>query len=521
VSDGGQDPPGAARPGSSPPSGGSWTPPGWSGPPNGSGWGPDQGGQPPAGQSWPPPGRQWPTPPPQWPAPTPPPPPRPPRRGAVIALAVVLVLLATGGGIVAARNGEQSGADDTRLTSPTPTSAPPPSSTAPPQSSSRIAKAVAGVQDRLEEVRELRFRRSVPVKLLTPGKLAAQLLRELDAETDERALARQGRALELLGELRPGTDLPKLIRSVQAESVLGFYVPGKPPAKGRLYVRSDRGLDPYAEFVLSHELTHAVTDQHYDLTLSDRLEKGGKDDQVTAYSGLVEGDAVLTMQRYLNLKLTSRQQLEVAQAAQGERTPKLDAAPAVLRESLLFPYQSGLTFVNTLYQRGGYAAVDRAYRDPPTSTEQVIHPERYLQRDQPQAVDVPDLAGRLGAGWRPAATVEWGEFDSRLLLEGELPNTTAELAASGWDGGRLRTFERGGRTALVLRTVWDSAREARQYCDATGRWASSRFGRGAAANRWAGNGQQTALVCQGTHVAWLSGPDSATLDRLRAALGPP
>jgi hypothetical protein len=439
----------------------------------------------------------------------------------VIALAAVLVLLAATGGIMATGRDSRSAGEDRRLSSPTATATPAPSSTAAPASQERTTTAIAGVRNRLERVRELRFLHPVPVKILSPGKLADQLLRELDAETDERALARQGRALELLGELHPGTDLPKLIRSVQAESVLGFYVPGKPPAKGRLYVRSDRGLDPYAEFVLSHELTHAVTDQHYDLTRSDRLQAAGKDDQLTAYSGLVEGDAVLTMQRYLSRELSARQQAEVAQAAAGERTPKLDAAPVALRESLLFPYQTGLAFVNMLYQRGGYAAVDAAYRDPPTSTEQLLHPERYLHRDQPQAVDVPDLAGRLGAGWRPAAGMEWGEFDTRLMLQGELAEGTAELAAAGWDGGRLRTWERAGRTALALRTVWDSAGQAGEFCDATRQWAGARFGPASAGSRWAGLGQQATLVCHGTHAAWLSAPDGATLDRLRGALGPP
>jgi hypothetical protein len=475
---------------------------------------------PPTGPSWASPAAGWPPPRPAWP-PQPPPPPRNRGRGPVVALAVVLVLLATTGGIMAAgRNGRDPG-DDRRLAGPTATSTPAPSSTARPASRERTTSAIAGVRQRLERVRELRFLRPVPVKILPPAKLADQLLRELDAETDERALAAQGRALELLGELHPGTDLPKLVRSVQAESVLGFYLPGKPPAKGRLYVRSDRGLDPYAEFVLSHELTHAVTDQHFDLTRSDRLQAAGKEDQLTAYSGLVEGDAVLTMQRYLSREFSPSQQAEVAQAAAAERTPKLDAAPAALRESLLFPYQTGLSFVNMLFQRGGYAAVDAAYRDPPTSTEQLLHPERYLHRDPPQAVDVADLAGRLGAGWRPAATMEWGEFDTRLMLEGQLAEGTAELAAAGWDGGRLRTWERAGRTAMVLRTVWDSPGQAGEFCGATRRWAGARFGAAGGAGRWTGLGQQATLLCRGSHAAWLSAPDAATLDRLRSALGPP
>jgi hypothetical protein len=474
---------------------------------------------PPAGPSWTSPAARWP-PQPAWP-PQPPPPPRRRGRGPVVALAVALALLAATGGVVAAGRGGRDPGRDGRPSGPTATGAPTPSSTAPPAAQARPTGAIAAVRQRVERVRELRFLRPVPVRILSPAKLAEQLLRELDAETDERALAAQGRALELLGELHPGTDLPKLVRSVQAESVLGFYVPGKPPAKGRLYVRSGRGLDPYAEFVLSHELTHAVTDQHYDLTRSDRLQAAGKEDQLAAYSGLVEGDAVLTMQRYLSRELSAAQQAEVAQAAAAERTPRLDAAPAALRESLLFPYQTGLAFVNALFQRGGYAAVDAAYRDPPTSTEQLLHPERYLRRDPPQAVDVPDLAGRLGAGWRPGAALEWGEFDTRLMLQGQLAEGTAELAAAGWDGGRLRTWERAGRAALVLRTVWDSPGQAGEFCDATRRWAGARFGGAGGAGRWAGLGQQATLLCRGSHAAWLSAPDAATLDRLRAALGPP
>jgi len=107
-----------------------------------------------------------------------------------------------------------------------------------------------------------------------------------------------------------------------------------------------------------------------------------------------------------------------------------------------------------LYQAGGWAAVNRAYRDPPTSTEQILHPDRYLvRRDRPQKVTVPDVSGRLGAGWGRGTEIGFGELDVRLLLHTKLPQSTAEAAAAGWDGGRLRTFERAGRTfvGIVLR----------------------------------------------------------------------
>jgi hypothetical protein len=382
--------------------------------------------------------------------------------------------------------------------------------------------AVRAIEAQVERLRGLKFERPVPVVLESPAKVAAQLLREVDREANKTEIDRQARALEVLGELPRGTDLFGLLRSVQAESVLGFYVPGKPPGKGRLYVRSDSGLDPYARVVMSHELTHAVTDQHFDLTRADRLATGDADDRATAYSGLVEGDATVMMQLYQDQALSPKEQADAVSAGGRQTTPKLDAAPAVIRESLLFPYTAGVAFVRALYQSGGWDAVNRAYRDPPASTEQLLHPERYLRnRDDPQRVRIPDLRGALGQGWSQGTLMEWGEFDTRLMLEGTFPVTTAERVAAGWDGGQLRSFQLGGRTALALRTVWDSPGEAREYCTAMARWAAVHLGQQVAANRWSGALQHGALVCAGSRAAWLSAPDRAGLDGMVRGLGGP
>jgi hypothetical protein len=489
---------------------------------------------PPGGPGWPPPApdaeRQDR---PSWlPRPDPPPEPPPGRRvrGLTAALILLLVVALAATGLVFAtrrdpppETGAAGGAAGATPTTGAPAGATP---TTRGPSAAVTAPAVRAVQRDVSELRDLQFERRVPVTVEPPDKLAKRLLRTLAEETDEDQLRRQGRAMELLGQLPKGTDLPALINRLQAESVLGYYLPGDRSPKGALYVRSSRGLDPYAKIILAHELTHAVTDQRFDLTRADRLAlANARQDELAAYSSLVEGDATLTMERYLTEKLTPAERVDAGLAAASDRTPQRDAAPAVIRESMMFPYQEGLRFVRALYQRGGWDAVNRAYRDPPVSTEQVLHPERYLgQPDRPQAVDVPDLSGRLGGGWRSGVELSFGELDARLLLQSELAVTAAEAAAAGWDGGRLRTFQRGGSTALALRTVWDSSAEAGQFCDAMRGWASGRFGastQAAGGRRWSGPGQRAALLCRGPRVAWLSAPDRPTLDRLAGAVGSP
>ena len=380
------------------------------------------------------------------------------------------------------------------------------------------------MQRDVSDLRDLRFERRVPVTVESPGKLAKRLLRALAEETDEEQLRRQGRAMVLLGQLPKGTDLPALVNRVQAESVLGFYLPGDRPPKGGLYVRSSRGLDPYAKIILAHELTHAVTDQRFDLTLADRPAGRGHRPPGRAGRLLRPGRG----RRHPDHGALPDREAHPGRAGRrrpGRRRrphPQRDAAPAVIRESMLFPYQEGLRFVRALYQQGGWDAVNRAYRDPPDSTEQVLHPERYLRnRDRPQAVEVADLSGRLG-GWRSGVELSFGELDARLLLQGELAVTTAGAAAAGWDGGRLRTFQKGGSTALALRTVWDSTAEAGQFCDAMrlGQRPLRRLHPGRRRPPLVREGQDAALTC-GPWVAWLSAPDVPTLDRLVAAAGSP
>jgi hypothetical protein len=143
------------------------------------------------------------------------------------------------------------------------------------------------------------------------------------------------------------------------------------------------------------------------------------------------------------------------------------AMPAILRESLLFPYVQGLAFVQGLQSQGGWKAVDDAFAKPPASTEQILHPDKYAAGEAPDAVTLPsDLAAKLGSGWTVPLVDTFGEFQLGVWLNSApgANKATADAAAAGWGGDRIAAIKGpNGAWGVVLRTAWDSAKDAAEF----------------------------------------------------------
>jgi len=152
--------------------------------------------------------------------------------------------------------------------------------------------------------------------------------------------------------------------------------------------------------------------------------------------------------------------------------------PRAISEYLLFPYVRGMDFVMVARQRGGWAAIDALYDDPPVSTEQVIHPEKYFgEEDVPTIVSISDLSDAFGADWRPGAVNVLGELFVQVWLSEWLAPRDFAGAPAGWDGDQLRAFEKGsdGPVAVVWYSVWDTDQDAREMFVAVGELIRSRF----------------------------------------------
>jgi hypothetical protein len=277
--------------------------------------------------------------------------------------------------------------------------------------------------------------------------------------------------LELLGYIKPGTSIIDLLLDVLGEEVLGFY---NRETKS-VYVVSERDRwTPSDVITLAHEFTHALQDQHYDIQAGYEARKGNNDRQL-AYQALVEGDATL-LQSVYSLRFLTEAERAIERAASSDGGGALDAAPLILKRELLFPYDDGVSFLLNQFLDGSWPAVDAVWRDPPESTEQVLHPEKYRAREAPIAVTMPDLQSYLGSDWQLLEENTLGELDWHILIEQYTDAATANRAAGGWGGDRYQLLRRDSDDALLLgsRLGWDTERDAIEFFEAYQRVATSR-----------------------------------------------
>lgn len=148
----------------------------------------------------------------------------------------------------------------------------------------------------------------------------------------------------------------------------------------------------------------------------------------------------------------------------------------------MFPYSVGTQFANVLFQAGGWKAVDQAYANPPVSSEQIMHPERY-PADAPIAVTLPDLLPVLGEGWELLDQDTLGEWHTLLLLTSGVDPQARQVvesampAAAGWGGDIYQVYfnPTSGQVVLVLKTQWDASADAKEFYQALSKHVQARF----------------------------------------------
>jgi hypothetical protein len=395
---------------------------------------------------------------------------------------------------------------------------------------------VQQLQAQTEELWGAQVGHPIDPNILDKDGLAELLERLLKEELGKPEVQGSMQVMKFFEMIPEDLDFEAMVQGLMEGQVGGLYN----PADKSLYVVSS--FDPsgfIGKMILSHEIGHAIQDSKVDLVPWFEQEKNL--DRQKAKQAVLEGDATVLMIDWATRNLNAMSlvgmlgQLESQFAQQFEG---LEEAPQVIVQDLIFSYMGGAQFCQTVQIQHPKDWRRRVFTDPPVSTEQVLHPEKYLGNSRDLPIDVTFAQPAEDSGWREVYRNVFGEWNTRLFLtppdafpEINLSNLDpvvkepiSKQAAAGWGGDLMALYEKeNGEQLLVWRTAWDSEQDGQEFLEGLKRRLSkfNVFANG----RWGdrvviGNNRHAAFRQLGREVQFVMAEnDEALKDGIRLITG--
>jgi hypothetical protein len=328
---------------------------------------------------------------------------------------------------------------------------------------------VAALAEFVEAERDLQFEHPVHVDFMTAAEYREEVTTDSDSasltDDEKQELARVEGMFRAIGLLSGEVDLLASFNQLQDEGTVAFYDPhGK-----RVRVRGTE-LTPALRKTLVHELTHAVQDQHFDLTRLGGLETDAANN---AFRTVVEGDAMRIEARYEDsLSEAERSTLETEKDTERDETD-FDGIPPVFVAYMGAPYALGQQLVALLEETGGTRAINDALRVPPSSEENLLDPYTHLAGERPRRIagpELPDGAEQIDDG-------DFGALTLYFVLATRLDAREALRAVDGWAGDSYVAYSVGAaprdRVCVRAQFATDTDSDRQELQGALTRWGGT------------------------------------------------
>lgn len=299
------------------------------------------------------------------------------------------------------------------------------------------------IQDRTERIRGLEYLEPVTIVQIDRDQLRENVIASLEEDRDSILIEQH--LYVALHILDPETDLYQVYIDVLTTQIASYY-----NTEDHTFYEV---VDPDApiavrEFIAAHELVHALQDQYHYLD-----EEFENDDQHLAFLCVVEGDAMFHQYEYMD-KMTYQEKEELLAYIYSLDIPVINP---LLEDILALRYSLGLEFVTAM----SFFDIDKLYQRLPVSTEQVMHPEKYMLNELPVPVTVPVMPG-----WDICAENVLGEALIKTVLNEHITTKKAAEAAAGWGGDAYQYYEKDDQYLLIINTLWDSKKDATEFLEA-------------------------------------------------------
>ena len=319
------------------------------------------------------------------------------------------------------------------------------------------AKVSETVRPYVEKETSVPFKGAVPVVALDNNAFGARLNAVRLDPAMERARRAEG-MLKALGIIEPGVNLAEQVKRLSTGSVTAFY-----DVKANELVIRNGQLTPFILKTIVHEMVRANYDQAFEL---DRPNLAMPTDETgVAWDSLVEGTASRIETRFVAaLPDKDKQSVQAEQQRLAGQLPK--DLPDYVLVQYAFPFGSGPRFAEALMGNGGAGKVNGAFQAPPATTEQIIHPEKFLAGEGPKPIADPTADGAV------VRSGSLGQLMISLMLAQVLDPGDAESAADGWGADRYVTWQNGGQTCVRLAITMDTPEKATELGQALTDWAA-------------------------------------------------
>ena len=335
------------------------------------------------------------------------------------------------------------------------------------QPSSSVFQQVDEMVSALSKITGWQVRKKVPSEMLPQKTFRKYVESRMKEVSSDKEIHAEEIVLKMFGFVPQDFNLARETVDLVSEQAAAFY----DYTKKRLYILDSTTEGVEQQVALAHELAHALADQHH--RLGKYLRHGSPDDDAaTARQAVMEGQATWLTWAYVSRRNGGKgevpqemlERLTSSVGAAGTDYPVFTNAPLYLRESLVFPYNQGMRFQDTLFHKLGRESFDLVFTRPPLSTQQILHPQTYLDNQKPTEPDPPST-GVDKKHFRVLVEGTLGEFDHSVLLRQYVNEKEGTQAASHWRGASYRLYEhkREKYPVLTYSSEWNSPQAARAF----------------------------------------------------------
>ena len=325
----------------------------------------------------------------------------------------------------------------------------PPVKAADSKATAEFAAAADEVLEQMSEITGLKLVSPLKKTIRSRDEIRAYVIHQMNEEKDPAERYAATRSAEAFGLIPKNFDFDNFMVDLLTEQIAGLY----DPKSHEFYIADWIPLSDQ-RMVMAHELTHALEDQHF--KIEDWVKAARpNDDAELAREAVLEGSAMAAMVDFL-LRGSGRSLKDLPNidpsmlVGDMSNTPTLEKAPPFLRDALIFPYITGMSFTAEVLKPSGWPALSGMFAKPPVSTQQVMHPGIYRSGKAPATVKLPAMDKLIGSSWSKLEDNVMGEFGWKEILKQFIGEERAKLMAAGWGGDRYLVYEQKDSKRLLL-----------------------------------------------------------------------